>query len=63
VICEEEKEGGLNSVIIMLLVPSDDFVFHRFNIDKLYILPTLCIYVFLWIFYNREGVCLLRRTN
>jgi hypothetical protein len=50
----------------------------KFNISKLYVLPTQCIYVF-WVdlrrnsdyftvqykligFYNRDGVCLLRGT-
>ena len=54
-------------------------MYRQFNIQKLYVLPTQCIYVFcvdlrtnsdyfpmqhkLVGFYNRDGVCLLRGTN
>ena len=50
-----------------------------FNIHKFYVLPTQCIYVFVWKWeqtaiislysinltglYNRDGVCLLRGTD
>jgi len=54
-------------------------MYRQFNIQQLYVLPTSCIYVFcvdlrtnsdyfplqyeLTGFCNRDGVCLLRRTN
>ena len=54
-------------------------MYHQFNIQQLYVLPTHCIYVFcvdlrtnsdyfpiqrkLAGFYNREGVCLLRGAD
>jgi hypothetical protein len=54
-------------------------MYHQFNIQQFYVLPTQCIYVFcvdlrtnsdyfpiqhyLTGSYNREGVCLLRGTD
>ena len=54
-------------------------MYHQFNIQQFYVLPTHCIYVFcvdlrtnsdyvpiqhqLSGFYNRDEVCLLRGTN
>jgi hypothetical protein len=60
------------------LKPNGHYTYHQFNINKFYVLPTPCIYVFCvdlrtnsnyftvqhWLvcFYNRDGVCLLRST-
>jgi len=54
-------------------------MYHQFNIQQFYVMPTECIYVFcvdlktnidyfptqhsLTGFYNGDGVCLLRGTN
>ena len=62
------------------LKPSGHYMYHQaFNIQKFYVLPTNCIYVFCvdlrtnsdyfpiqqWLtgFYNRDGLCLLRGTS
>ena len=58
--------------------PSGHYMYHQFNIKQFYVLPTQCIYVFcvdlrtnsdyltvqhwLVVFYNWDGVCLLRGT-
>jgi len=64
---------------VIPLKPSGHYMYHQFNIQQFYVLPTQCIYVFcvdlrtnshyfpiqhyLTGFYNRDGVCLLRGTD
>ena len=59
--------------------PSGQYLYHQFNIQQSYVLPTQCIYVFCvdlrtnsdylpvqhWLtgLYNRDGVCLLRGAD
>jgi len=59
--------------------PSGYYMYHQFNIQPFYVLPTQCIYVFcvdlransgyfpiqheLTGLYNRDGECLLRGTD
>ena len=64
---------------VNLLKPTGYVMYQQFNIQQLYVLPTLCIYVFcihlrtnsdfchlhhkLIGFYNPDEKCLLRGTN
>ena len=73
-----EKIGSesCSEVLFYLVKSSGHHMYHQFNIQQFYVLPTQCIYVFcvdlrtnsdyfpiqhkLTGFYNRDGVCLLR---
>jgi hypothetical protein len=69
-----DRKSDINS-----LEPSGHYMYHQFNTQQLYVLPTQCIDVFcvdlrtnsdyfpiqneLVGFYNEYGVCLLRGTS
>jgi len=72
---------GLNLCIVYIKTSklSGHYMYHQFNIQQSYFLPTQCVYVFcvdlrtnsdyfpiqhkLFGFYNRDGVCLLCGTD
>jgi hypothetical protein len=70
-------ETKLNVMYINLLKPTGYMMHHQFNIQQLYVLPTLCLFVLylsenrqrlvshhkLIGFYNRDEKCLQRGTD
>jgi len=39
----------LRVMYINLSKPSGHYMYHQFNIQQFYVLPTQCVYVFVWI--------------
>ena len=77
VLCNNEFLG-YPEVTVNLLTPTGHVMHQQFNIQQLYVLPTLYLCVCIYLrtnsdlchlqhkligFYNREEMCLLRGTN
>ena len=78
-ICSSCNGSPVRALLINTLQRSGHYIYHQFNIQQFYVLPTQCIYVFcvdlrtnsdyfpiqheLTGLYNRVGVCLLRGTD